>query len=250
MRREHGNSSIYAGSYGWASAGRFHHAQGQLKRFLNCIGGYTGSVDTYSFAAAEVVVPHVLGTFRGRLDTATGWESIAAACDLFVAFGGVPLKNGQISQGGLGRHVQKAGLMAAGEAGVEFVNVSPLRSDLMAEAGAEWLAPRPSTDAALMLGLAHVLLTEGLHDRAFPDRCTVGFERLAAYLRGEADGVAKSADRAARICDLPAEAIRGPRAADGGRAHDDLGRLGADAAAPRRAALLGCDRARGHAGPD
>ena len=38
---EHGNESIFGGSYGWASAGRFHHAQSQLHRFLNCIGGYT-----------------------------------------------------------------------------------------------------------------------------------------------------------------------------------------------------------------
>ena len=126
-----------------------------------------------------------------------------------MAFGGVPLKNGQISQGGLGRHVQKTGLMAARKAGVEFINVSPLRSDVMEEVGAEWMAPRPSTDAALMLGLAHVLLEEGLHDRGFLDRYTVGFERLAAYLRGEADGVPKSAEWAAAICDLPAEAIRG-----------------------------------------
>ena len=29
----HGNESIYAGSYGWASAGRFHHAQSHLKDF-------------------------------------------------------------------------------------------------------------------------------------------------------------------------------------------------------------------------
>ncbi|MEP4527736.1 MAG: molybdopterin-dependent oxidoreductase, partial [Paracoccaceae bacterium] len=43
VRSTHGNRAIYAGSYGWASAGRFHHAQSQLKRFLNCIGGYTGS---------------------------------------------------------------------------------------------------------------------------------------------------------------------------------------------------------------
>lgn len=39
LRSEFGNVSIYAGSYGWASSGRFHHAQGQLKRFLNLIGG-------------------------------------------------------------------------------------------------------------------------------------------------------------------------------------------------------------------
>ena len=55
-----GNSSIFGGSYGWASAGRFHHAQSQLHRFLNCIGGYTRSKFTYSFAAAEAMIPHVL----------------------------------------------------------------------------------------------------------------------------------------------------------------------------------------------
>lgn len=208
VRRDHGNRAIYAGSYGWASAGRFHHAQSQLKRFLNCIGGFTSSKNTYSFAAAEVVVPHVLGTFRGILDTATSWESIASDCDLFVAFGGVPLKNGQISQGGTGAHVQKAGLTTAAEAGVSFVNISPLRSDVMDGVGAEWLALRPSTDAALMLGLAHTLLTEGLHDEVFLERYCVGFGQFAAYLRGDNDGEAKSADWAAAICDLPAATIR------------------------------------------
>ncbi|MCZ4353788.1 molybdopterin guanine dinucleotide-containing S/N-oxide reductase [Roseovarius aestuarii] len=208
VRRDHGNSAIYAGSYGWASAGRFHHAQSQLKRFLNCIGGYTSSKNTYSFAAAEVVVPHILGTFRGFLDTSTSWESIASDCELFVAFGGVPLKNGQISQGGVGAHVQKAGLQSAHEAGVTFVNISPLRSDLDGDVGGEWWPLRPSTDAALMLGLAHVLLSEGLHDRAFLDRYTTGFDRFAAYLKGQDDGVPKTADWAAKICDVPATDIR------------------------------------------
>lgn len=144
VRNAHGNQAIYAGSYGWASAGRFHHAQSQLKRFLNCIGGYTSSKNTYSFAAAEVLVPHILGTFRGQLDSTTSWESIASDCELFVAFGGVPLKNGQISQGGTGAHVQKGGLLAAHAAEVEFVNVSPLRSDLLDQVSAEWLAIRPT----------------------------------------------------------------------------------------------------------
>ena len=64
---KHGNQAIYAGSYGWASAGRFHHAQSQIHRFLNVIGGYTKSVNTYSFAAAEVMMPHVIGDFRLHL---------------------------------------------------------------------------------------------------------------------------------------------------------------------------------------
>ncbi|MDG2191734.1 MAG: molybdopterin-dependent oxidoreductase, partial [Paracoccaceae bacterium] len=73
VRRDFGNQAIYGGSYGWASAGRFHHAQSQLKRFLNCIGGFTSSKFTYSFAAAEAMVPHILGSFRAYLDTCTSW---------------------------------------------------------------------------------------------------------------------------------------------------------------------------------
>ena len=45
IRTAHGNTAIFGGSYGWASAGRFHHAQSQLHRFLNCTGGYTRSVN-------------------------------------------------------------------------------------------------------------------------------------------------------------------------------------------------------------
>lgn len=208
VRAAHGNRSIYAGSYGWASAGRFHHAQSQLKRFLNCIGGYSRSVNTYSFAAAEVVVPHILGDFRGILDRQTCWGSIAGACDLFVGFGGVPLKNGQISQGGTGAHVQRQGVLAAHAAGTRFVNISPLRGDVCDAVGAEWLALRPSTDTAVMLGLAHVLLEEGLHDRAFLDTYCTGFDRFADYLRGAVDGQPKTADWAAAISGLPAAQLR------------------------------------------
>src|SRR5690606_170407 len=46
----HGNASIFAGSYGWTSCGRVHHASSLLKRTLNLVGGFTGHVDTYSIA--------------------------------------------------------------------------------------------------------------------------------------------------------------------------------------------------------
>jgi biotin/methionine sulfoxide reductase len=62
VRDNFGNPSIFAGSYGWASAGRFHHAQSQMRRFLNLLGGFTYSVHAYSYAAAEVIMPHVVGT--------------------------------------------------------------------------------------------------------------------------------------------------------------------------------------------
>ncbi len=208
ISRDYGNASIYAGCYGWASAGRFHHAPSQLKRFLNTVGGYTNSFGTYSFAAAEAMVPHILGSFRDFITTTTSWESIEGNCDLFVAFGGVPVKNGQIEAGALGAHVQKKGLRAAHAAGTHFVNIGPLRSDMMDELGAEWLAPRPGTDPAILMALAHTLITENLHDKAFLSRYTTGFERFAAYVTGESDGIVKDAEWAAPITELSADTIK------------------------------------------
>ena len=208
MRESFGNNAIYAGCYGWASAGRFHHAPSQLKRFLNTVGGFTSSVQTYSFAAAETVVPHIIGSFRDYMGSCTSWESVEGNCDLIVAFGGIPVKNGQIESGAVGAHVQKRGLRAAHAAGTRFVNIGPLRSDMMDELGADWLAPRPGTDPAIMLAIAHTLYTEGLHNAAFLDRYTVGFEKFLPYLLGESDGIPKDADWAAPICELSADTLR------------------------------------------
>lgn len=208
VRDQFGNKSIYAGSYGWASAGRFHHAPSQLHRFLNCIGGYTSSVNTYSFAAAEVAVPHILGSYRRYLETTTPWKSIIANTELFVAFGGIPIKNGQINSGGVGRHCQRESVAAARRAGVDFVVISPLKSDIAESAEAQWLAPKPCSDTALLLGIAHTLIAESLHDRAFLDRYTVGFDKFSRYLHGDDDSIIKDAQWAAELCGLAAQEIK------------------------------------------
>lgn len=208
VRTEFGNSAIFGGSYGWASAGRFHHAQSQLHRFLNCIGGYTRSKFTYSFAAAEAMIPHILGSYRAYLDTCTSWESIRENTELMVCFGGIPLKNGQICQGGTGAHYQRGSLVDAAAAGIEFVNISPLKSDLLDQVRGTWLAPRPNTDVAILLGIAHTLQVEGLADHAFLERYTEGFEQFLPYLLGDTDGVPKDADWAAQISEIPADTIR------------------------------------------
>ena len=66
----------------------------------------------------------------------------------------------------------------------QFVNVSPIRDDIADHLSPEWLAIRPNTDVALMLGLAHTLETEGLADHGFPGHATASatrkFRRLPA----------------------------------------------------------------------
>ncbi|MEM9852133.1 MAG: molybdopterin-dependent oxidoreductase [Pseudomonadota bacterium] len=209
VRRDHGNGAIFAGSYGWASAGRFHHAQSQLKRFLNSFGGFVRSEGNYSYNAALVAMPHIVGdSFRTHVRTATRWSVVAQHTDLVVAFGGLPSRNGQICDGGNSRHRLGAAMATCAAQGVRFVNLSPLRGDIDADLGAEWLPPRPGTDTAVMMGLAHTLLAEGLHDRAFLDRYTQGFDRVAAYLTGAADGVVRDATWAAGISGIEAARLR------------------------------------------
>ena len=208
VKNTYGNASIFGGSYGWASAGRFHHAQSQLHRFLNCIGGYTSSKFTYSFAAAEAMVPHILGSYRAYLDTCTSWDLIKKNTELFICFGGIPIKNGQISQGGTGQHYQKENILDAARSGIEFINISPLKSDLIDGAKGEWIKARPNTDTALMLGLAYTLHTEGLSDKKFLEKYTEGFEKFLPYLLGTDDGIVKNAEWAAEICNIPSSKIK------------------------------------------
>ena len=208
VKSTYGNASIFGGSYGWASAGRFHHAQSQLHRFLNCIGGYTRSKFTYSFAAAEAMVPHILGSYRAYLDTCTSWDLIKKNTELFLCFGGIPIKNGQISQGGTGKHYQKENILDAARSGIEFINISPLKSDLIDGAKGEWIKARPNTDTALMLGLAYTLHAEGLSDKKFLEKYTEGFEKFLPYLLGTDDGIVKNAEWAAEICNIPSSKIK------------------------------------------
>lgn len=207
-RREYGNEAIYGGSYGWASAGRFHHAQSQVHRFLAAIGGYVRSVNSYSFAAAEVITPYVVGydfnTFRAA---STSLSVVARETELLVCFGGTPWKNAQMQSGGIGRHVVGPALEAAAARGCRMVNLSPLRDDL-ALAGAVWQPVRPNTDLAVMLGIAHTLVEEGLHDRDFLARYTEGFEPFRRTLMGEADAPARDADWAASVSGVPAATLR------------------------------------------
>lgn len=208
VRKQNGNTAIYGGSYGWGSAGRFHHAQSQIHRFLNCIGGYTRSVQNYSYAAADTILPHVVGDKRGLVSHHTSWNSVARHSELIVMFGGVPRKNAQVSSGGISRHILGESLAEAQNRGAELVSISPIRDDTDTRHGPYWLPVRPNTDVALMLGLAHTLVAEGLHDRRFLARYTSGFDRFEAYLLGHADGLPKNADWAAAITDIPAAEIR------------------------------------------
>ena len=210
VKASHGNASIFPGTADWQSAGLLHSASALVRRMLGMFGGFTDCTGDPSIAAAMVILPHVLGDLE-VYGQQSAWPTLQANTDLLVLWGADPLKGDQIgthpadhyAYGALADFREK---VRAGRAKV--VAIDPLRTDTAKYLDASWVAPRPNTDTALMLGIAHALYASGRHDKAFLAKYTVGFDRFAAYLTGKADGVAKSPEWAASISGVDADTIR------------------------------------------
>ena len=96
--------------------------------------------------------------------------------------------------------VEWAALKTAKKRGARLIVVDPKRTPT-AQIADLWLAPRIGTDAALALAMTHVLISEGLYDKAFVARYCHGFEELAGRAAQYPPSVAET------ITGLPAEKI-------------------------------------------
>jgi anaerobic selenocysteine-containing dehydrogenase len=80
------------------------------------------------------------------------------------------------------------GLLNARKRGLKIIDVGPLITPLTAHADIH-LRIRPGASGALALGMAHVIIEEGLYDREFVENYTLGFEEYRVYVREFPPGV-------------------------------------------------------------
>lgn len=81
--------------------------------------------------------------------------------------------------------------------------VDPRKTPTVAQADT-WLAPKPHTDLALVLGMLSVVVDEGLYDKAFVSKWVLGFEELKAHLKAKGYTPQWAASRT----DLPVSSIQ------------------------------------------
>ncbi len=189
---------------------------GEVAGFLNRIGGFTSMWGTHSFGAYSIPVLYNgyrhLGREGGndRMDLQNS--------ETVVMFGCNP------AWSACGIHSYYYSLLK--REGVKFIGIDPLCNDSYAFFDAEWVPVRPGQDDALILGVAHTLLTEDdpdanpLVDWDFLDRCTIGFDadhmpegadpkgNFKDYVLGTYDGVPKTPEWASKRCGTPVEQIR------------------------------------------
>src|SRR6202020_239009 len=106
------------------------------------------------------------------LSGATGSFSDIDHADVAVLIGVNPTQGHPV----VGARIKQAALK-----GCKLVTIDPRRIEL-ADYGVLHLSPRPGTNAAVALGLAHVVRRDGLTDEAFIAERTEGYEALEDLL--------------------------------------------------------------------
>ncbi|MCG2803598.1 MAG: molybdopterin-dependent oxidoreductase, partial [Cellulomonas sp.] len=205
----YGNEAIYY-NYGSGSTGGNISKRGTWPRLLACVGGYLGQYGTYSTAQIQYATPFVYGTMASSNSL-----SDAVNSKLVVLWGNNPLET-RMSGGGELFAAQKA--KALGQARV--IVIDPRYTDTAVALADEWMPLRPGTDAALVAAMAHVMISENLHDQAFLDTYCVGFDEehlppsaapgssYKAYVMGDGpDAVEKTPVWASKITGVPANTI-------------------------------------------
>lgn len=177
-------------------------------RLLALDGGYLGYYNSYSSACANYVTPYLYGTaFSGNS------PADLLNTKFLILWGHNPAETifGPELNGYLGQLKRK---------GVPIAVIDPRLSNTAAAFADCWIPIRPSTDSALADGMAYVILSEGLEDRAFMDRYCLGFdeehmpegvpagESYTSYLFGKKDGIHRTPEWAERITGVPAQTIR------------------------------------------
>ncbi|HEV8617693.1 MAG TPA: molybdopterin-dependent oxidoreductase [Methylomirabilota bacterium] len=178
---EHGAEAILPFSYA-GSMGRIQYYAGHP--FFHALGA--------SRLDRSICVSTAYAGWRATVGSVTGNDSEQmVGADLVVLWG----VNAAYSTVNVMTLVKQAR-----ERGAHVVCIDPYRTPTARQAD-EHLMVRPGTDAALALGVMHVLIGERLVDRDYVARATLGYDRLAEHVKAYAPEVV------APIVGLPAETI-------------------------------------------
>ena len=204
-----GNEAIFR-IYGTGNLGGVVSSRDQIDRLMHMLGGRLDLHNSYSTAQ----INHAMHYTYGEKETGNHISDLANS-ELAVFFGNNPAET-RMSGGGTVRDL----ILARQKSGGRLIVIDPRHTDTAAGLADEWIPIRPGTDAALVNGLAHVLITEGLVDQQFLDSHCLGYDQATMpveippgnsykdYILGcGPDHFPKTPDWAAPITGIPAERI-------------------------------------------
>ncbi|NUU67895.1 dimethyl sulfoxide reductase subunit A [Enterobacteriaceae bacterium BIT-l23] len=209
---QYGNESVYINYSSGIVGGNITRSSpyaSLVARLMNCYGGFLSHYGTYSTAQISCAMPYTYGSNDGNS------TSDIENSKLVVMFGNNPAET-RMSGGGITYYLEQA----RERSNARMIVIDPRYTDTAAGREDEWLPIRPGTDAALVAGLAWVLINEDLVDQPFLDKYCVGYDEKTlpagapanghykAWILGLGDdGIAKTPQWASQITGIPVDKI-------------------------------------------
>jgi anaerobic dimethyl sulfoxide reductase subunit A len=188
------------------------HGRVSVQRMLHMFGGCT---ELWSNLSAEAEVFAVRYTYGPAVEyKSAGREPIDYPNSRLILMWGWSPGDGHFGTGTMEY------LKWAKRQGTRIICVDPRVTRTSRQLADEHIFIRPSSDTAMLLAMAYVIVTEGLHDQAYCDRLVQGFDEHTlpvdaprgsswrSYLLGLSDGVRKTPEWAAPLCGVDAATIR------------------------------------------
>ena len=190
-----------------------HHTYGNLGyflstrlRFLNSIGWSPVVNNPDSWEGWYWGAMHHWGHSM-RLGLAEGYgtvEDCLQNCEMIVFWSSDP----EATSGAYGAFEGTVRRQWLKQLGIKMVHIDPFFNHTAAFLGGKWLAPRPATGNSLALAIAYVWITEGLYDKDYVEKRTVGFDKWRDYILGKEDGIPKTPEWQENEAGIPAKDVR------------------------------------------
>jgi len=206
---QYGNEAVYR-NYGTGNLGGVVSHHNQIERLMNILGGKLNYHNSYSTAQ----IFHAMTYLYGKNNTGN-YISDSVNSKLLVLFGNNPAET-RMSGGGTIRDF----VLAQKKNAAKVIVIDPLHTDTVTGFAHEWIPIRPGTDAALVAGIAHVLITNDMVDHHFLNQYALGYDQSTMpknvpegnsykdYILGSgSDKTPKTPQWAATITGIPARRI-------------------------------------------
>ena len=206
VKRDYGGSALafnHPSHQTWGNVGYWDSA---LYRFANAVGHTKLQHNPDSWEGWFWGAAHHWGyTMRlGMPETYGTVEDLLKEAELVVFWSSDPESTNGLYAG----HEGSVRRQWMKDLGIPTVHIDPYLNATAAYMGGKWIAPRPGTDTALALAIAHVWITEGLYDKTFVADRTTGFDLWTRYVTGAEDGIAKTPEWQQVETGVPAHAAR------------------------------------------
>lgn len=214
IQTKYGNEAIYlnygTGTLGGTVTKSWPPAATLIARLMNCYGGYLNHYGDYSTAQIAAGLNYTYGGFA-----AGNSPSDIENSKLVVLFGNNPAET-RMSGGGVTYYLQQA----KAKSNARMIIIDPRYTDTAIGKEDLWLPIRPGTDAALVAGMAYVLISENMVDEDFLEKYCVGYDEKTlpesaprnahykAYILGDGeDQTPKTPEWASKITGIPESTI-------------------------------------------